>query len=205
MYTKYDSCLAGETARRGEALLIPEYIYCVSCMTSSETVVARRIEETFHVRIIYLSYDREEKKSGTWTIVTHPVHFGYVFVYTDQPINPLRICDIENVNRVLQYGDGEINLTGEDRFFAEWILRCDGHIGLSRALLVGDETRIIDGPLKDYEGTIRRIDRHKRRAWVDVMVGDEVKSIQMYFEWLTVQDGNLIRLRDSRDYLQNKG
>lgn len=104
----------------------------------------------------------------------------------------------------MQYGYGESNLTGEDRLFAEWVLQCNGHVGLSKALLVGNKTRIIDGPLKDYEGSIRKIDRHKRRAWVDITIGDEVKSIQMYFEWLTVQDGDLIRLRDSRDYLQSK-
>ena len=177
---------------------MPDYIYCVSCMANSETAVARSIAERLHIRAIYLSYDREERKNGEWRVVTHPMYWGYVFLYADGPLELLRLYQIEHVNLVLQYSDGESNLHGEDRTFAEWVLQCDGHIGLSQALLIGDRTRIIDGPLKNYEGVIKSIDRHKRLAWVNVAVGNDVKPIRMYFEWLTVQDGNMVRLRESK-------
>ena len=175
---------------------MPDYVYCISCMANSEMAVARTIEDSLHIRAIYLSFDREERKNGEWRIVTHPMYWGYVFLYADAPVELLRVYQIEHVNSVLQYSVGDGNLRGEDRAFAQWAFNCDGHIGLSRALLVGDKARIIDGPLKNYEGVIKRLDRHKRLAWVNVSVGDDVKPIRMYFEWLTVQDGRMIRLRD---------
>ena len=185
-----------KTGTKGRSYM-PEYCYCISCMANSETVVARSIEERLRIRAVYLRYEREERKKGVWRVVTHPMFWGYIFLYADEPVDIYRLYQIEHVTLVLRYSDGESNLRGEDRAFAEWVLACDGHIALSKALLVGDKTRIIDGPLKDYEGVIKRIDRHKRLAWVDVSVGGRSKPIQMYFEWLTVQDGQMIRLREA--------
>lgn len=182
------------TGTKGRSFM-PDYICCISCMANAEAAVARNIGESMHIRAVYLSYDREEWKNGAWRVVTHPMYWGYVFLYADAPIDLPRLYVVEHVNRVLQYSDGESNLRGGDRAFAQWALMCDGHIGLSRALLVGDKTRIIDGPLKDYEGVIQSIDRHRRRALVNVAVGDDVKPICMYFEWLTVRDGQLVKLK----------
>lgn len=176
---------------------MPKYIYCVSCMANSDAIVARDAERMLHVRAISLSFDREEHKNGQWTVKTYPLLWGYVFLYADQPINITRIYKIEHVNRVLQYGDGESNLFGNDRDFAEWVLQYDGHIGLSKALLVGDRTRIIDGPLKEYEGIIRSVNRQKGKALVDITIGGTVKPTWLYFEWMTVQDGQLVKLRNS--------
>ena len=176
---------------------MPDYIYCVSCMANSEAVVARSLEERLDVRAVCLSYDREERKNGVWRVVTHPMLWGYVFLYADEPVELSRIYQIDPVNLVLRYDDGDCNLRGGDRAFALRVLACDGRIGLSQALLVGGKTRIVGGPLKNYEGVIKSFDRHKRFAWVDVNIGNETKPIRMYFEWLTVQDGTMVRLRDS--------
>lgn len=199
MYTEHDSCRSFGTKGRS---YMPEYIYCVSCMANSEMAVARSIEEILRIRAVYLSYDREERKNGVWRVVTHPMHWGYVFLYADTPVDPMRIYAVEHVCCVLRYSDGECSLRGGDRDFAEWALACNGHIGLSRALLVGDKTRIIDGPLKDYEGVIQSIDRHRRRALVNVTVGDDVKPIHMYFEWLTLESGRLVKFHSGRQHSQ---
>ena len=173
------------------------YIYCVSCMANMDGYVAGEIQRFFPVRAISLTFDREEHKNGKWTVKTYPLLWGYVFVYAEEPLPLRRIYGIDHVIRVLQYGDGESNLSGEDRAFAEWALENNGHIGLSRALLAGDRTRIIDGPLKDYEGVIRSLNRQKGKALVDIAIGDEIKSIWLYFEWMTLRDGQLVKLREN--------
>ncbi len=177
---------------------MPKYIYCVSCMANMDATVVRNIEQVLPARAISLSFDREEHKDGAWRVKTHPLFWGYIFVYADLPLDTQKIYEIDHVNRVLQYGDGNCNLHGEDRCFAEWVLRYEGHIGLSKALLVGDKTRIIDGPLKEYEGVIRSVNRQKGKALVDISIGDTVKPTWLYFEWMTVHDGQLVKLRDTQ-------
>lgn len=164
-------------------------------MAHSETVVAKAIETTFLVRAISMCFDREEHKDGKWIKKTYPLFWGYVFVYTNEPLVIRDILNIEHVNRILQYGDGESNLQGDDRKFAEWVLKFDGHIGLSKALLVGDRTCIIEGPLKEYEGTIKKVNRQKGKALVDVRIGETIKPIWLYFEWMVQKQGKLVRLR----------
>lgn len=175
-----------------------EYIYCISCMASSDAIVAKTIEQMLHIRAISLCFDREEHRNGQWIVKTYPLLWGYVFLYSDQPIDIMQVHEIEHVNRVLQYGDGECNLHGDDRKFAEWVLKYNGQIGLSKALLVGDRTKIIEGPLKEYEGVIRRINRQKGSALVDITIGDTVKPTWLYFQWMTTRDGQLVKLRDEQ-------
>lgn len=178
---------------------MPEYIYCVSCMANSDASVATDAERSLRVHAVSLTYDREEHRNGQWVIKSYPLLWGYVFLYADRPIEIPRIYEIDHVNRVLQYGDGESNLIGADRHFAEWALACEGHIGLSKALLVGNRTRIIDGPLKEYEGVIRSFNRQKGKALVDIEIGDTVKPVWLYFEWMTEQNGQMVKLRQTAD------
>jgi len=122
---------------------------------------------------------------------------GYVFAYASEELNFSKIRALEHVHSVLNYGNNEYALHGKDREFADWVYAYDGHIVLSRALLVGDRTQIVDGPLKTYEGNIVKINKHKGQALVEVSIGDTPKRIWMYFEWLKIEDGKLVKLREN--------
>jgi transcription antitermination factor NusG len=176
---------------------MPNYMYCVSCMANSDAFVAREIEKALPARALSLTYDREEHHGDKWVIRTCPLLWGYVFVYAEEALDIGSIYAIEHVARVLKYDDGEHDLRGDDRRFASWALLHDGHIALSKAILVGDKTRIIDGPLKNYEGKICKINRQKGRALVDVSVEGSIKQLWLYFEWMTLKDGQLIKLREN--------
>ena len=69
--------------------------------------------------------------------------------------------------KVLEYQTGQRELIGSDYEYASWIFRHNGRIEPSKALVEGDIIKVIDGPLKDGIGTIFKLDRHKRRAWVE--------------------------------------
>ena len=42
---------------------------------------------------------------------------------------------------------------------------------------------MIDGPLKDYEGVIKKVNKHRRSAMVEIKVGKHSKDVWMSFQW----------------------
>lgn len=171
------------------------YTYCASCNAGSENALkndlVRQLPGAF---ILHPVFDREELKDGRWIVKTRPLLPGYVFVYARQPIEPHEFYRCLRINRLLGYTEQAHSvyaLAGEDLAFAEWILLYEGHIGVSRAMLVGDKTQIIDGPLKRYEGEILKIDRRRHRALVAINVGEMAKNIWLGFHWMTLKDGTI--------------
>lgn len=172
------------------------YVYCASCDAGSENALKSDLTRQFPGTLsLYPAFDREELKNGTWTVKTRPLLPGYVFLYAQAPIEPHALYRCLRVNRLLGYAGqahGEYALAGEDLDFARWILSHEGHIGISRAMLVGDKTQIIDGPLKRYEGEILKIDRRRHSALVAVRVGDMTKNVWLSFHWMTLKDGVMV-------------
>lgn len=159
-------------------------IVCVGCRAGCETQVAEAIELKFDARALFPTYERDERKNGIWQKKTYPMLNGYVFVYAEKDIDLSLIGRIDNVNRVLRYDEGEHDLRGGDREFALWIMKYNGCIGVSRAFREGDVTRIAQGPLKEYEGMIKKIDRRHKSALLEITVGDTIKHLWLSFEWM---------------------
>lgn len=172
------------------------YVYCASCDAGSENVLRNDLlRQLPNSAVLYPVFDREELKSGVWTVKTHPLIPGYVFIYSETPIEPHVFYRCERVTHLLGYAEQthiEYALLGEDLDFARWILLHEGHIGVSRAMLVGDKTKIIDGPLKQYEGEILKIDRRRRSALIAVSVGEMIRNVWLSFHWMTLKDGILV-------------
>ncbi len=172
------------------------YVYCASCDAGSESALKSDLERQLHnARVLFPMFDREELKNGAWIVKTRPLLPGYVFIYSETHIEPHTFYRCQRVNRLLGYAEpahSEYTLSGGDLDFAQWVLSHDGHIGVSRAMLVGDKTTIIDGPLKRYEGEILKIDRRRRSALVAVSVGEMTKNVWLSFHWMTLKEGVLV-------------
>ena len=95
---------------------------------------------------------------------------GYLFFVTD---------DVESLHEGFMHvpasirilGDGEKSfypLTDKER---DWFLSfMDGEhvVRMSEGIIKGDRVTITRGPLMGFEGDICKIDRHKRRAYINV-------------------------------------
>ena len=47
---------------------------------------------------------------------------------------------------------------------------------MSKGFIIGDAITVTEGPLKGYEGSIKKIDRHKRMAFVELpFLGKETR------------------------------
>ncbi len=74
---------------------------------------------------------------------------------------------------------------GIDYHYPMWIYRHCGDIDTSKVVLEGSIVRVVDGPLLDGIGTIVRIDRHKRRAWVEFDFSDNKHVVSLSIEVVT--------------------
>ena len=109
----------------------------------------------------------QERYKKKWIEREHLLIPGYVFVYVEKELPFDNFIGFTGAYKVLEYQTGKRELIGSDYEYASWVYRHNGRIKPSRALVEGDIIKVIDGPLKDGVGTILKLDRHKRRAWVE--------------------------------------
>lgn len=88
-----------------------------------------------------------------------------MFVEREMPIK--QKARAQNLYKILEYEHGIAQLTGQDEEYALWVFRHQGKIAPSKVLVEGDKIITVDGPLKDCTGKIVKLDKHKRRAWVE--------------------------------------
>jgi transcription antitermination factor NusG len=122
---------------------------------------------------------------------------GYVFFEVSQPPEPSRDADSfqyairdfsrsDGVLKLLRYNDGDWQLHGADDRFAQMLLDADGNIGISRAYF--DENRrirILNGFLKDYEGSIVRVNHKMKTVEVVVDFQDKKVTMKLGYEMVT--------------------
>jgi transcriptional antiterminator NusG len=53
---------------------------------------------------------------------------------------------------------------------------------MSKGIIEGDHIIVESGPLKGYEGFIKKIDRHKRIAFIDVELFNTVTTVKVGLE-----------------------
>lgn len=109
---------------------------------------------------------------------------GYVFVYYPGDLPGELRHKVRDLYKVLEYEYGERRLSGGDADYADWMLRHSGRIAPSRILTVGGTVQVADGPLKDCTGIIKRLDRHKRRAWVEFTFDGVKRLVSLGAEWI---------------------
>lgn len=159
--------------------------YCIFCRSGQEKAIAGRLKQKYPelealspIRIV------PEKRDGKWADREHVLLPGYVFVYAPGQL-PVSIKQKEpHIYRLLDYDEEMRSLFGEDREYALWLLRHHGQIVPSKVLCQGDQVTIIDGPLKDCQGTIKKLDKHKRRAWISFRFAGEIRTVSLGVELL---------------------
>lgn len=115
-------------------------------------------------------YETMRKIDGDWQKVNRLLFSGYLFLVADDAEQldswlhkvPARL-------RLLGATDGAPTPLSEGE--RDWFLSFmdDSHcVRMSEGYIEGDQVRVVKGPLMGSEGCIRKIDRHKRRAYVDM-------------------------------------
>lgn len=162
--------------------------WCVFCKTGSEknvvqliTTLDNRLEAIAPVRVL------QEKRKGKWQQREQILFPGYVFLYAEEEIDFELIKRIPGFYKVLGNKSDFKKLRGTDYEYSMWIYRHQGYIETSKVLTIGRTVKVIDGPLLDGFGTIVKLDKHKRRIWVDFEFDGRMRTVSLSAECVEME------------------
>ena len=125
------------------------------------------------------------RRGGEWRREAQRLFPGYVFVTTDD------IAGLAQSLRELPFfakvsgGHDEVYvaLLPEEVAWLQALTNVESHtVELSSGVIEGDEVKIWKGPLKGQEARIKKIDRHKRLAFVEMHMFGRTKVIKVGLE-----------------------
>jgi transcription antitermination factor NusG len=155
---------------------------CLFCLTGKELIVANLVENAdAQIRARAVRKVVRHTKRGVTTLQDDIVLKGYVFFEAPESINIFTVMPQGESMSVLTDSDGDWRLYGDDESYAKWVLKYDGLFGLSKAYKVGDRICITDGPLKDLEGQITRIDKRNQSGQITVPFAGRQQKIWLGF------------------------
>lgn len=118
-----------------------------------------------------------------------PMFANYVFIETNMPAIEFKsaifdiIYDSSDIIRLLSYGSsGEIAILPEERKRLEYLLRGKRCLEHSVGYIDGDNIVITSGPLIGMEGSIKKINRHHRRARIEIDMFNQKQIVDVALE-----------------------
>lgn len=148
--------------------------YVIQVRSKAEEKIRRSCEMLISKEILkecFIPKNKRMKKiKGSWVEIEEILFTGYVFLVSDDPDKLyLELKKVPDLTKMLGHVDGEIFPLYDDEVkFLKSLSDCGHVVEISTGLIENDEVRIVSGPLKGREGIIRKIDRHKRVALIEV-------------------------------------
>lgn len=161
--------------------------YVVQVRTGSEenirTQCTRNVSGNVLEKCFIPYYEERKRIRGEWRTEKKVLFPGYVFVITDEIEEVYRqLARVIGLTKVLGTGGEVVPLTEKE---TEFLLSFGGEeqvVEMSEGIIESSQVIITSGPLKGKEGMIRKIDRHKRKAYLELQMFGRTQVIQVGLE-----------------------
>lgn len=128
-------------------------------------------------------YEKKIKYLGRWHIMNEILFPGYIFMVSNQIDNLMaEVRRIPKLIKILGNGKEIIPLYDKEIEFLMKFGEEEHLIKMSKGYIENDKIVIKEGPMKSYEGTVKRIDRHKRKAVIEVEFFGRTMEVNMGLE-----------------------
>ncbi len=143
----------------------------------------------FHLNAFVPKMKVLHRKNGVKTLVEKMMFPNYVFVeseleqneFVDQ-LNLLKKRGLQSI-KLLKFDHlGTPALRPEEMLYLSRLLNEEKVMDHSIGIIEGGKTIITEGPLKGMENTIIKIDRHKRRALIELMICNQPTRVNVSLE-----------------------
>lgn len=143
----------------------------------------RKISQDILPECMVPHYEEQRKYRGEWHTRERILFPGYLFLvseYLDDLYQNLK--QVIGMTKLLGTGREIVPLTQEE---IDFLLQFGGKeqvVTFSQGLIEDSQVKILSGPLKGMEGFIKRIDRHKRKAYLEIPLFGRVLNAQVGVE-----------------------
>lgn len=148
--------------------------YVMQVFSGREEKVARSCRDIVDPAVLsdcFIPYIvRKKKYQGAWHDVEEILFKGYVFLISDD-VDTLfqELKKVPEITKILGKKNSFIYpLEEREVVFLKDFTKDNHKVEMSYGFIVNDRVNITDGPLMGKEGLIRKIDRHKRKAVIEI-------------------------------------
>jgi transcriptional antiterminator NusG len=161
--------------------------YVIQVYTGSEDKIRLQCQKRISQEILtdcFLPYYEEKRKiQGEWVLQRKILFPGYLFLVTDQiEVLEEQLKQVIGMTRLLKSDTELVPLTEAETQLLLSLGGKDQVVELSEGIIENDQVKILSGPLQNREGMIRKIDRHKRKAWIEVELFGRQQLVQVGVE-----------------------
>lgn len=148
---------------------------CIQCK--------KDIEEAVLEKCFLPYYEEKRRVQGEWRILKKLLFPGYVFVITeDMETLYQQLKRVIGLTKLLGTGREITPLTEDETAFLKRFGGEEQIVAMSEGIIEGSKVIVNSGPLQGMEGYIRKIDRHKRRAYLEIPFFGRVQNVQVGLE-----------------------
>ena len=160
------------------------HIYCLFCRTGVECRICEDIYKKFPDVYSLVAMKEKHRIINKHDEIDRQVFLpGYLFLYSKDVVDFDSLIRMDDIYRILGNEAGAHELLDSDRSFAEWLLRNDGLIGISRITNRNNRITIKSGPMKYFAKKIVRIDKHTKNALVRMDFLGTQRDMWLAFEF----------------------
>ncbi len=161
--------------------------YVIQTQTGKEKrtkdLIERMVPSELYSEVRILYYETKRKYQGEWHLEQKTMFPGYLFLITDQIEEIfLYLRKVPELTKVLGYGDDVVPISEKEEAFLTKISGGGNIVEMSYGIQVGDKIIVKEGILKGLESVIRKIDRHKRKALIEIEMLGEIRQVEIGLE-----------------------
>lgn len=167
--------------------------YVIQVIGGQENKVLQKIEKLVakdtYKRCFIPKYEIQKRYAGQWQLRQETLFPGYVFVETKTPDSfAAQLTKVSDMTRLLcssgEAGDKHfIALSNHEKTLISAFIGEDSHVlKMSEGIIEGDEVVVLKGPLMNFLGLVKKIDRHKRLAYLEIVMFGRVLTIKAGLE-----------------------
>lgn len=156
--------------------------YVIQVRTGNEEEIKLQCEKLIEPEILekcFIPYYEQMKRyHGKWHKERRILFPGYVFLVSDAKEKlPFALKRVMGLTKLIKADSEILPLSEAEVDFLLDFGKEEQVVGMSKGIIVNDKVMIQEGPLKGNEGLIKKIDRHKRKAWLKLsLLGRTVET-----------------------------
>ena len=161
--------------------------YVIQVRTGMEEETRKQCEKIIDKEILEKSfipmYEQGRKYQGKWNKELKVLFPGYVFLVSeDKEKLFFELKRVIGHTKMLGTGETIVPLTVEEVDSLLRFGREEQVVEMSEGIIENDHVIITKGPLKGNDGLIKKIDRHKRKAWLEIQMFGRMMEMQVGVE-----------------------